>query len=300
MLLEGELIVKTVIVPAYNEGAVIGRLLKQIVPWARSEGAEVLVVANGCDDNTVEVANSFGPPVRTLTTPGASKQAALEIGNQEASGFPRFYIDADVELDESGMEALSRALDEPGVLAAAPALVMDVHDSALLVRWFTDIWSRLPAVQGGLWGRGVFAVTDNGYQRLAALPRLMADDLAASLAFASGERAIVHEAQARVHGPRTVGDLLRRRVRVTTGVCQLEQASGVPKSVDRTSWRQLLAIVKREPRLMPQLMTFLTIVLVTRILSQVSMKRHGYSVRWHRDESSRTHGALAEDCCAER
>ena len=49
---------------------------------------------------------------------------------------------------------------------------------------------------------------------LSELPPLLADDLAASLAFGPAERAVVAGARVLVHAPRTVNDLIRRRIRV--------------------------------------------------------------------------------------
>ena len=40
------------------------------------------------------------------------------------------------------------------------------------------MWSRLPAIRAGLFGRGVVGVSAEGFARLAALPELMGDDLA--------------------------------------------------------------------------------------------------------------------------
>ena len=77
-------------------------------------------MANGCTDNTVDVASKFGSPVRVLTIGAASKPKALAAGDSVAGGFPRVYVDADVELGAGDLRALRDALERPGVLAAAP------------------------------------------------------------------------------------------------------------------------------------------------------------------------------------
>jgi glycosyltransferase involved in cell wall biosynthesis len=112
--------VTTIVIPAHNEGTVIGRLLGQLVPDALSSELNVLVVANGCTDDTARVAASFGPSVRVLSIPVASKYEALAAADREAGEFPRIYVDADVELGTQDVKDLVTALDEPGVLAAAP------------------------------------------------------------------------------------------------------------------------------------------------------------------------------------
>lgn len=276
----------TVIVPAHNEGRVIGRLLERLVPGAADGELDILVVANGCTDDTAEVVTAFGPPVRLLTAPVPSKREALATGNEAADGFPRVYLDADVELGADDVWALARALEAPGVLAAAPARELDLARSAWPVRWYYDIWARLPGVEAGLFGRGVIAVTEEGYKRLNDLPPLLADDLAASLAFGTDERTVVPDTRVVVHAPRTVRDLIRRRIRVVTGVAQIERSRDAPASSERTSGRDLLAIVRDDPRLAPRMFIFLAVTMAARARGNRAARRNDYTT-WLRDESSR-------------
>ena len=135
-------------------------------PGAERGDLEILVVANGCTDDTAEVATAFGPPVQVPTVPVPSKREALTAGNEAATGFPRVYLGADVELGADDIWALARALNTPGVLAVGPAREMDLARSAWPVRWYYDIWARLPGVRDGLFGRGVIAVSEEGCKRL--------------------------------------------------------------------------------------------------------------------------------------
>jgi cellulose synthase/poly-beta-1,6-N-acetylglucosamine synthase-like glycosyltransferase len=110
----------SVVIPAHNESAVIGRLLSGLLAGAAPDEFDVIVVANGCTDDTAKVAGRFGPAVTVLTSPIPSKAAAMRLGDEKAHGFPRLYMDADVELTTAGARALAAALVEPGVLAVAP------------------------------------------------------------------------------------------------------------------------------------------------------------------------------------
>jgi len=182
--------VVSIIVPAHNEARVIGRLLGPLVSFG-PDGPDVIVVANGCTDDTAEVAASFGSAVRVLSIPVASKREALVTGDRAARSFPRVYVDADVELGLEDVVALSKALQRPGTLAGAPARELALAGRPWVVRWYYDIWARLPEVRGGLFGRGVIGVSEAGHARLNSLPPLLADDLAASLVFMPDERVIV-------------------------------------------------------------------------------------------------------------
>jgi glycosyltransferase involved in cell wall biosynthesis len=274
------------VIPAHNEGQVIGRLLGQLIPDAPSGDFDIIVVANGCTDDTADVAASFGPSVRVLSIPVASKHEALVAADRATSAFPLVYVDADVELRAEDIRTLAAALRQPGVLAAAPERVLDLADRPRLVRWYYDVWTRLPEVRSGLWGRGVIAVDEAGQQRIASLPPLLGDDLAASLLFAPHERSIASEARVIVHAPRTLADLLRRRVRAATGLAQMERAEHAPESTARTRTSDLTAIVRREPRMAPRVAFFLSMAILARLRARRLVARGDYST-WLRDESSR-------------
>jgi glycosyltransferase involved in cell wall biosynthesis len=285
--------VVTVVVPAHNEARVIGRLLGQLMPAIPPGGTagrnelDVIVVANGCTDDTAEVAASFGPPVRVLSIPVASKREALRAGDEAAKDFPRIYVDADVELAAADIRALGAALSGPGALAAGPRRDLDLAGRPWLVRSYYAVWERLPEVRSGLFGRGVIGLSEAGYTRVADLPPLLADDLVASLAFQPAERVIVPAARVVVHTPRTFRDLLRRRVRVTMGVNQVEAAEGAPASTVRTRPHDLLAMVRAEPLLAPQVVVFLAVAVLARRQAAREVRRRKYST-WLRDESSRS------------
>jgi glycosyltransferase involved in cell wall biosynthesis len=278
--------VATVIIPAHNEADVIGRLLGQLVDGVRPGEFDVIVVANGCTDDTVQVAGACGPPVRVLSTPVPSKREALITGDSAARDFPRVYIDADVEVRAEDVRALAEALLSPGVLAAAPRRVLALEGRPWLVRWYYDVWTRLPEVSSGLFGRGVIGMSAAGHARLADLPPLLADDLAWSLMFAPSERVIVADARSVVHPPRTFGDLLRRRVRAATGVAQVETTEGAPSSTARTRPADLFRIMIREPRMAHRVIVFVAVAMLARWRGSLAVRQGDYST-WLRDESSR-------------
>jgi glycosyltransferase involved in cell wall biosynthesis len=282
----------TVVVPAHNESQVIGRLLGQLVTAAPPGELNVIVVANGCTDDTAEVAASFGPSVRVLSIPVASKHEALVAADRATRDFPRIYVDADVELRTEDVRALVAALREPGVLAAAPERVLALAGRPWPVRWFYDVWTRLPEVRQGLWGRGVIAVDESGQERISRLPPLLGDDLAASLIFAPHERSIVPNARVIVHTPRTFADLLRRRIRAVTGTAQIERAQEAPASTARTQISDLTTIIHTEPRMAPRVAFFLSIALLARLRAHRAVASGDYST-WLRDESSRRDSATS-------
>lgn len=283
----------SVVIPAHNEAQVVGRLIGQLLLSAGPDEYDIVIVANGCTDNTAEVAASFGPSVRVVSIPVASKREALAAGNLVATGFPRIYIDADVELRAEDVQALAEALERPGVLATSPERTLDMAGRPWFVRWYYNIWIRLPEVRRGLFGRGVIGVSATGYARLTELPPFLADDLAASLVFTPEERLIVPGTCVLVHPPMTFGDLMRRRTRVALGVHEVERTETGPRSTARTRLSDILAIVCHGPQRMPQVALFLAVTLLARCRARRMAARAGYSM-WLRDESSRDAPRMVE------
>ncbi|MFF6777241.1 glycosyltransferase family 2 protein [Streptomyces sp. NPDC012637] len=283
----------SIVIPAHNEERTLGRLLDRLLEGAAEREFDILVVCNGCTDDTAAVAAARGPRVRVVETPVPSKHEALRLGDRHAEGFPRLYVDADVELGAADVRALTAALSGPGaVLAAAPARELPMTGCSWRVRAYYRVWQRLPAVRDGLFGRGVIAMSAEGHARLAALPPLMADDLAASLAFTTTERSVVPAARVVVRPPRTWPDLIRRRVRAATSTAQLEAhqgtsaAAGTPQPSARTGISDLRALLRADPTLLPAMVVFLSAALAARRGARKAVAAGDFDT-WLRDESSR-------------
>jgi cellulose synthase/poly-beta-1,6-N-acetylglucosamine synthase-like glycosyltransferase len=277
----------SVVIPAHDERNVIGRLLSRLAPDATDESdIEVVVVCNGCTDDTAEVAARF-PGVRVLSTSQAGKANALRLGDAAASSFPRIYVDADVELGRGDVLALCRAFDEPGVLVAAPRRSIPRSAASRSVRMYYNVWEELPAVQAGVFGRGVIALSQAGFERVADLPPVMADDLAVSSMFEDQERRIVDDALVVVHPPATWADLMRRRVRAATGSHQVYATGEVASVTDsRTSLSDLLTVVRGRPSTALSVPVFLTAAVLARRRAARAIAAQDYTT-WLRDESSR-------------
>ena len=175
----------SVVIPAHNEARGISRTLTALADGLDPTELEVVVVCNGCTDDTADVVRRQFPEVRVLEIAEPSKLAAVAVGNAAAIAFPRVHLDADVVISGHSVLALIGALDED-VVAAGPRRLVDVEKSNAVVRTYYYVWDRLPQVRHGLFGRGVFALSDEGQRRVSALPAVMSDDLAVSSAFGPG------------------------------------------------------------------------------------------------------------------
>ena len=275
----------SVVIPAHNEAATIGRSLGVLHRGADGVELDVVVVCNGCSDTTAQVARRADPCAQVIEIARPSKAEAVRVGNATARVFPRVHLDADVELDGASLLALLEPLRDGRALATAPRRSISREGCSVWVSWYYDVWEALPQVESALFGRGVVALTEAAQVRVAALAPMMSDDLAMSETFTATERLVVHDSVAVVHAPRTLRDLVRRRVRVVTGNVQADRI-GVRRPGSRTRLRILAALAVARPGLALRLPVFLAVTLVATVRARRAV-RAGDFTTWQRDESSR-------------
>src|SRR4051812_5260602 len=75
----------SVIIPAHDEDKVLARCLDTLLEDSEFGELEVIVVANGCTDRTVQIARSYGDQVGVIEISEASKHAALNAGDEAAA-----------------------------------------------------------------------------------------------------------------------------------------------------------------------------------------------------------------------
>ena len=270
----------SVVIPAYNEAGVIGRLLDALdVPGLRDH-LEVVVACNGCTDDTEAVARAHPLAPAVLSLAEGSKHRALVAGDAHATAFPRFYVDADVVVGASDLLAMADHLEDH--LVVAPGRVLRTERSAWVVRSYYTVWAQLPAVREGLFGRGVIGVSREGFLRLGARPEVLGDDLWVDQTFSDAERVVDPSAGAEIQAPRTVGDLLRRRVRAQQGNRQLA-ARPTAHGRGGSGPRDVVRIVRSGAASPVAGVVFVAVTLGGRLLARARRD----DVSWLRDESSR-------------
>jgi dolichyl-phosphate beta-glucosyltransferase len=93
----------SLIIPAHNEEARLPDTLNQVFEFAgkQSYTMEVLVVENGSQDNTLQIAQDFAnvyPQLRVLQNPESGKGRAVQQGMLAAQGEYRFMCDVDFSM----------------------------------------------------------------------------------------------------------------------------------------------------------------------------------------------------------
>jgi len=276
----------SVIIPAYNEEAVIGRCLKALTDGADPGELEIIVVANACKDDTVAVARRFAPAVQVIDTPVAGKANALNLGDEAATKFPRFYVDADVVLPLEALRALAARLLDPAVLAIAPLPRFDLSNSSWPVRAYYRIHQKLPASREGIGGSGVYGLSKHGRSRFEKFPDVTADDGFVRLQFSPAERSTVPECNSIVYAPWNVRELIAIKTRSHYGTVELQtRLPELWQNIGERNGESLRRLAMRSPGSWPELAVYAWVKVAARWRAK---KRLSQAVAvWERDENSR-------------
>lgn len=275
----------SIVVPAFNESSVIARTLKALTDGASPGELDVIVVCNGCTDDTAAIARSFGQPVRVIETELPSKPSALNLGDQAAESFPRLYADADVMITLGAIRKLVKRLEQGDVLAVAPTPQIDLAGCSWPVRACFDITSRLPSAQEGIGGSGVYALSEAGHQRFREFPMVTSDDGYVRIQFRPAERETLTSATSTVFAPATVKDLIAYKTRAHYG--SFELAELFPELWENRGPSNTWALggLFRCPWLWHKLLVYSLIAILSRCRAIVQLRRKTFA--WRRDESSR-------------
>jgi glycosyltransferase involved in cell wall biosynthesis len=276
----------SVVIPAHDEENVIGRCLAGLLRGIeRPDELDVVVVCNGCRDGTAAVAARFGPPVRVVETPVASKPAALDRGDAAAVGFPRFYLDADAELSGTALLEVAARLQAGDVLAAAPRLEVELDGRPWPIRAYYRVWSQLPYMGQDLIGSGVYALSEAGRRRFDRFPAIIADDLFVRNLFAPGERVSLDTCSFTVRPPRTLSALVRSKSRARAGDLQYRRLYGSGTG-SRPGTARALCRLARQPGTWPGLGVYVAVSAATWARAAGKVRR-GDLGSWDRDETAR-------------
>jgi GT2 family glycosyltransferase len=272
-----------VIIPAYNEAAVIKRTLAPLSRAAVDGYIELVVVCNGCTDDTGDVARSV-PGTQVLEMEQGSKPAALNAGDAAATLWPRLYLDADIQISAEAVLAVLDRLAQGDVLVARPDSVYDSRGASALVRSYYRARNRIPQHKLAMWGAGAYGLNEKGHERFGAFPMVGGDDLYVDTQFDRDEKAVVLTDPAVVKTPcdaKSLLAILRRWHRC--GVELLADRQGTGARMHNTSVDTAVTVVRsiRGLRSAVDAAVYLVMALAAR-------SRYRKSQVWERDDSSRS------------
>ncbi|AGA91757.1 glycosyl transferase [Thioflavicoccus mobilis 8321] len=276
----------SIIIPAHNEASVITATLASILCQV-DRGDEVIVVCNGCTDNTADLVKELSKSCVTLfETSVASKSRALNVGDQLANNDLRIYMDGDIKLREGSLSAIKKSFRMQEYLAASTIPVMDYSRANYLVRAYYEAWLSLPYCRRGMLGSGVYILSKDGRARFDEFPEVISDDGFVRALFAESERGNIRDAYSYVTAPATLAWLLKIKTRSRLG--QKELAEKYPHIVEKEIKEYGKALFSY--LLKPYKLHHLFIYLYVNYLARFKAKRFISNIEsysWERDLSSR-------------
>jgi glycosyltransferase involved in cell wall biosynthesis len=242
----------SVLIPAHNEAAYLPACLRALLASEPlPEAGEILVIANGCTDETAKIARAHGAEaeargwrLRVLELAEGNKLAAWNAGEAEAAGAVLIYLDADVRVSPPLVAQLTEALagEAPRYASGRPNITVAGN---WVTRHYTRFWRTTPFLTTGVPGFGVFAMNRAGRARWGGWPDIISDDTFARLHFTPEERIGVPAAYdwPMIEGFRRLVQVRRRQ---DLGVAEIERlypqlmANNDPPHA-RPFWRRALS-----------------------------------------------------------
>ncbi len=184
----------SIIIPANNESAWIKDCLNAVLKSNDVADAQIIVVANGCDDDTAEQARALtelatakGWTLDVLEISTGSKVLALNAGDATAKGTNLVYLDADVRVSEGLLGEIESVLERDTACFSSGQLRIATAKS-WASRAYARIYAKVPFIAQGVPGAGFFAVNRLGRTRWDSFPNIISDDTFVRLQFTPSER----------------------------------------------------------------------------------------------------------------
>ena len=274
----------SVVMPAHNEEAFIKKSLMAITEGASPGEIEVVVVCNGCTDNTAAAARSVSGPITVIESDIPSKVNSLNIGDENVSGYPRFYVDSDLILKFVDLKKVASELGKNGILAAAPDFVFDDSKASFAVKAYYRVWRQMPYFESGRIA-GAYGLSREGRSRFGKFPKVTADDGFVRLQYSPEERITVKESTVVVTTPRNISNLIKIKIRSHGGTFELKSMyPELFKNETAAPALSLKSIIEKRISLLDAVI-YVYVSLVAKVKGKINQLRGKKS--WARDESSR-------------
>lgn len=260
----------TIIIPSHNEASIISRLLNAVIEYSQKRAAEIIVIPNGCTDNTMEVLEKYESSIQIIELNEGSKNKAINAAIERAQGRVLVVLDADTELLCEDLDHLINAVKGPIHYATIHGnYVLDGCD--WVVRGYYKAYDFLGFQSEG--GNGIYANTKSGIrERIGSFPSDVNDDTLSCWAFLPEERAYIKESAVKIHVPKTHDGLINGLSRSTRRRLHLEKV--IPPEVykSRRDYKRFSSIkrVIKKPDIWLSYLIYLLIKFTT--------KRAGYKM----------------------
>jgi len=274
----------SIIIPAHNEEKIIERCLCPLKYYVENNELEIIVVCNGCTDQTAKRVSRTSDKIICIETDIASKANALNIGDEAAHFFPRFYLDADISISTEVISAVIKTLED-GYMAASPEAEMNLTDSSWIVKAYYDVWLSLPYCRAGMIGAGVYALSVEGRSRFKKFPDIISDDGYVRCLFNESERGAVRGYYSIVTAPEKLSGLVKIKTRSRLGRYELEEKFPEIITNEEKDYLGAMKELVLNVKMWPKIVVYIIINYITKARAMWQKKNNMFT--WERDNSSR-------------
>jgi len=137
----------TVGIPTYNEGKIIGSCLATVLPQLKNDDDQVIIVASGTTDNTIEVVKKWmqldSRIMLIIESKRKGKASAINIINWVAKGDIVVQTDADVRLFEGAISNILKPFEDPQVGAVSGHPIPRIAKNNVFYEWTHMSYDKL-------------------------------------------------------------------------------------------------------------------------------------------------------------
>lgn len=278
----------SIIIPAYNEEALISKTLAGLLEDNNLSNIELLIICNACKDKTHFKTLSFikenslllkqkNIDFLVLETSKASKTNALNIGINNSQGPIKILMDADIQICGKYINILVDELQNKKLKAVSPQIKFSFDNSKFLVRQYYRVAS-LSFYNNNNRLSNVIALSENGINQISPLPEIIADDEYIRRQFNPNEVAVSQHCSLIFTCAKNLANLLQVLTRVERGNIQLN-----------SRYNNIHITNAKKGYNKPPIFCFPTFIII-KLLVKVRARLQffqGKINQWERDESNR-------------
>ena len=127
----------SIVIPAYNEEPIIGKLVSYLVENGGAAVAEVLVIDGGSTDGTMQAASAAG--ARALLSPRKGRAAQMNFGASVSMGEVLYFVHADSFPPKNFAADILKALSKGFDLGRYRTRFMSPKPILRINEWFTRL-----------------------------------------------------------------------------------------------------------------------------------------------------------------
>lgn len=280
----------TVIIPAFNEAAVIEKTISPYIEIGKKykQRLAVYVVCNGCTDNTFEVVKRVvqnnDSKIELIDLEKGSKVLAINYVLDLISEGSVMVHDADVYLSRADIDNIINFTLHNEFLYASVNSIINKKDCSYLVEKYYKFMKRLPESKHGMVSSGVYILSSQARKIIIRLPDVIADDGYIKSFFKPQRLSVINDANSVVDAPKSISALIKIKTRSRLGNLDLNKRYSLNPSSRKNTINSIMKTATDSKDVIG-LFIYCMVTTICRLRAYWQIKLN--IIKWERDETSR-------------